>query len=639
MYRIRSSIISSFFLLFWASIAWPQDPEPAPDSDIALPPTDVQAGPLDDLVVSTPTLTESPLAAVASSTTLITAEQIERSGFNLVADVLRTVPGLDIVQTGPRGGLTSVFLRGTNSNQTKVLFNGIPLNDPSSAGRAFDFSSMSVDMIERIEVVRGPQSTLYGSDAIGGVINIITRRGQGPTSVTASFMGGSYGTTRNGGSVSGGNDKLYYAVGGSYFYSDGFSAASMRTGATEADSHRLGTVIGRFGWTPTDQVEIDYVFRWIDARTEIDDASFTIGSPPVDDPTRLNLADSFVTGLKGRWSILDGGITQHLAMSLTDYNRSDLDDVFGTSSFTGQTLLLDYHADLLLFACNTLIVGADHWNESAANSFGDDSSQYKSGVYLQDQWQISDRWSLTVGLRWDEYNRAGAAQTYQIRSVYDVQETGTSFHGTLGTGFRVPSLAENTPPFGNIDLAPEKSRGWDVGVTQRLLDDTMQVEATYFRNDIENLILFDPTVPPFGRLENIGNAKTHGVEVVGIWYLMPDTWLNGTYTRTDTTDLDSGFTLPRRPRDKGTAGITHRFCRCRAETSLYALFVGDRFDARDESVVLDGYTLLNLAGHFDLTDRMQCFYRFDNLLNQQYEEITGFGAASSSAFGGLRMVW
>lgn len=603
-----------------------------------LPETVVEAELSGETPVTTPTRTDSPIGDVGSATTVIDAEMIDRRHSAMVEEVLRSTPGLDVVRSGPTGGLTTVFLRGANGAQTKVLMDGVPLNDPSSATRAFDFSTLSTDDIERIEIVRGPQSTLYGSDAIGGVVNIITKRGQGPMQARATFLGGSYGTNRDAINVSGGTNKFHYSAGGSFLYTNGFSAASTRLGNTEADSDRLGTATGRFGWTPSENFEVDYVFRWLDSRTEIDDAGFSIGQPPVDDPTRLNLTNGFFSGVTARSFAFDGGVEQRVSYYLTDYRRRDTDDLFA-ASFEGQTMQFEYQANLQLTETNLLTAGADHWNEGAENSYSAAASQYKSGVYLQDQIQLGERSINTVGFRWDDYNFAGPAQTYQFRSVYKLDEIGTSFHGSLGTGFRVPSLAENQLPFGNPNLSPEESRGWDFGVAQRLLGDTVRVEFSYYRNDFTNLILFDPTIPPFGGLVNIGRARTHGVEVIGLCYLTDATWLNATYTRTDTLNIDTGAPLPRRPRDKGTVGITHRFCDCRAEMTLYAILVGERTDSNDGSLLLGSYTLLNLAGQYDVTDRLQFIYRFDNLLNQHYEEVTGFGSPSASAFAGVNVRW
>ena len=192
---------------------------------------------MDDLVV-TATRLATPRGELASSVTVITAEEIQRRQYRSVPHALRSVPGLHVVQTGGPGQQTSVFMRGANSNHTLVLIDGVEASDPSSPAGAVDFSNLWLDNVERIEIVRGPQSTLYGSDAMGGIINIITKRGEGPPTARARFMGGSYGTTRDAVSVSGGTCRYDYSLSGSYFYADGFSAASERLGAVEDDHHR-----------------------------------------------------------------------------------------------------------------------------------------------------------------------------------------------------------------------------------------------------------------------------------------------------------------------------------------------------------------------------------------------------------------
>lgn len=612
--------------------------EPEDDAEADFPPTIVEgvldpAAPLSADVAITPTRTNANIAAVGSSTTVITEQQIEQTGSFSVANVLRQAVGIDVVQTGPVGGLTTVFMRGANGQHTKVLMDGIPVNDPSSAARAFDFSTLAVDNIERIEVVRGPQSTLYGSDAIGGVINIITKKGEGPMSIRANAFGGAYGTNRDYLQISGGDQWVNYSAAGSFNYTDGFSAASERLGNVEDDAFRLGTANGRFGLTPADAIDIDFIFRWSDARAEIDDAAFSIGAPPTDDLTRLNLTQTFFSKAQARWDSLDGGVEQRVAIMLTDYQRRDTDDFF-PASFEGQTRKAEYQANLLLTDTNLFTFGANHVDESAANSFGTDAAQFNSSVYIQDQFQLGERLSNTIGFRWDDYNVAGAAETYQFRSVFDIYETNTSLHGTLGTGFRAPSLAENLAPFGNANLRPERSRGWDLGVTQYMLDNTLRIETNYFRNDFTDLILFNPNVAPFGQLENIGKARSHGVEVIAAWQIRPDTNVFANYTRTDTVG-DDGAPLPRRPRDKGTVGLTYNYDCNRAEVTLYANLVGPRFDSNNGTNELAGYTLLNLAGHYEINDCWQFYYRFDNLLNQHYEIVTGYATPAFSAFGGL----
>ncbi len=614
-------------------------PDAAPVPDTApgempwevLPPTTVvgEIAP-GETPVTTPTQTLAPAGQVGSATTVITGEQIRASGHSTVSDVLRGSTGVDVVQQGPPGGLTSVFLRGAESRHTKVLLDGIPVNDPSSASRLFDFSTLSVDSIERIEIVRGPQSTLHGTDAIGGVINVITQRGEGPATATGRVMGGSYGTVRGSANVSGGTSQYHYALGGSMLYVDGFSAVA---GGTD-DMHRLGTATGRLGWNLTEDLEVEYIFRWSDGQTGIDSIDFFGTGLPIDDPSRYYLVQSYFSRLQTRWDTLDGIFQHRLAFDFTDYQREDTGGDFGfPTGFAGQTRKIEYQTDVRVTCDNTLTFGVDYLDESGIDTYGNDGSQNKYGIYLQDQFQLFERFTGIVGFRWDDWNQAGPAQTYQFRTVYDIEETGTSLHGTLGTGFYAPSLSELA--FGVPDLQPERSKGWDAGATQRLLDDRLVLEGYYFRNDFRNLLVFDFGIPPFGALDNIGKARTHGVELMGTWYLTPDTTFNSSYTRTDSLNVDTGNVLPRRPRNKTMTGVAHRFLDGRANANLYALFHSSSQDT--DGSRLAGYTLLNLAGHYQMTDRLRWFCRFDNLLDQEYEVIRGYNTPRFSAFGGFEI--
>ena len=269
-----------------------------------------------DTVIS-PNRQPTPLDQTGSAVDVITSEYIDqispRGGQTTVAEVLRGRLGLDVVRSGGPGGITSVFLRGANSGQTKVLLDGIPLNDPSNAGRSFDFSTLSVDNIERIEVLRGPQSMVYGSDAIGGVVNIITQRGQGPLSVRATGFGGTYNTGQTGLHASGGDEQKYYSVGGSFFSTGGISSASARNGNTEHDSFNLGTVSGRFGYNLGETWNVDYVFRYIDAAAEIDDA-FSFAPPflPIDNLNRKNLIKGFSNRVQLSNWLVDGLVQQRV---------------------------------------------------------------------------------------------------------------------------------------------------------------------------------------------------------------------------------------------------------------------------------------------------------------------------------------
>ncbi|MFM2097106.1 MAG: hypothetical protein RIS70_4230, partial [Planctomycetota bacterium] len=272
-----------------------------PETVVLGRPGNFPAEPLGEGEILSANRTPTSISDTGSSYTVITREAIDSRQQPFVSDVLRGTVGLDVtrqggldvVRQGGAGSNTSVFLRGANSQHTKVLIDGIPVNDPSNPTRGFDFSTLSVDNIDRIEILRGPQSVLYGSDPLGGVVNIITVRGSGPTRLKASIMGGSYGTTQESITASGGGDRAYFSLSGSYFNSNGISQGNALRGNTEPDGFHNGTVGGRVGFNASEEWNIDYVFRYNDAHLDIDDYNFGPGPPVIDNLLRANLTRAF----------------------------------------------------------------------------------------------------------------------------------------------------------------------------------------------------------------------------------------------------------------------------------------------------------------------------------------------------------
>ncbi|HTN75471.1 MAG TPA: TonB-dependent receptor [Pirellulaceae bacterium] len=598
------------------------------------------AQPLAEDQAITPTRTPTLIGKTGTALTVITQQDIANSEMSSVAEVLRGKTGLDVVRSGGPGGQTSVFLRGANSQQTKVLLDGIPMNDPSNATRGFDFSSLDVENIERIEVLRGPQSLLYGSDAIGGVVNVITKRGNGPTTATVSGMGGSFGTYRTAANVSGGDDLKYFSLGGSYLATDGISAASKYNGNTENDGFKNGTLSGRFGITPSDQVNIDYVFRYTDADAKVDSFDFATGLP-FDNFTERNLLNAFYNRVQMQSLFLDGGIEQIVGFSLTDYHRRDTDPgPYVSPVFDGQSRTVDWQLNCLLTETNTFTVGAQYYAEDASpTSFPAatpdlQASQYTKGLFLQDQWQIRDNWYASVGVRWDDNSRAGPAQTYRANSLYTIEEVNGDIHGSIGTGFRAPALAENLFQYGNPNLLPERSKGWDYGYTQRLFDNRFSIDATYFRNDFQDLIIFDYNT---FALENIGLSRAMGVELTGNWQVVENTRLYSNYTLTNTLDLETDQPLLRRPRNKATVGIDQYLLERQLRIGAYMLYVGDRLDTQDR--VLNEYAVVNLNSSYYFSPRAELFARMDNVFNERYEEVAGYGVPGVAGYAGMNLTW
>ena len=610
-----------------------------PETVVPWRPEPFPANPITDETLVTPSRNVTSTAANATSVTVITEEQIQRSGQTSVLEVLRGTPGLDVIQAGGVGRQTSVFLRGANSEHTKVLLDGIPLNDPSGPNRGFDFSTLSVDNIERIEVVRGPQSLFHGSDAIGGVINIITRRGEGPLAIRTSLMGGSFGTHQERIQFSGGDACKYYSFAASYLDTDGISAIGRRFNASERDGHQNATFSGRYGWTPNDGLSVDYVFRYTDADSEID--GFL-----VDELNRDNRLQQFFQNVQLRSAAAEGRIEQKVGFSLTDYNRLDTNPgLFGTPEFEGDSRQVYYQANLLLTDTNTLSAGVDYLHEEALSSGRPQESQNLRGVYVQDSLRILDRFFTTVGVRRDEHSIAGDAETYRCTQLVHV-DCETRLHASLGRGFKAPSIAQRSVNFfgGNPLLRPEFSKGWDVGVERALLQGSVIVDVTYFRSNFVDLIVFDPTLTdllnPFGRLNNVGDARSSGVELSADVCVTPCTTLTATYTFTDTLNLNDHVPLLRRPRNKAWFNLEHRFCGDLASLNAYLLYVGPRHDfGTVDFVELDDYVTLNLAGSYRWNESWQLFARIDNITDTDYEETFGFATPGISGYAGVNYDW
>jgi vitamin B12 transporter len=365
----------------------------------------------------------------------------------------------------------------------------------------------------------------------------------------------------------------------------------------------------------------------------VDDFSFLTGLP-VDNGHRANLNDQFFQRIQATNLLLDGAIENRAGFSLADYDRFDTDSgPFLDPLFQGQTRKIDWQTNLRLTDWNTFSLGADYFEEEALSTSVPQTAQNDAGFYVQDTIELWDRWFTTLGHRWDDHSAAGHAETYRCTTLYRVRATGTAFRGSIGTGFRAPSLAENFFPFGNPNLQPETSKGWDYGIEQPFLRDRLVVGATYFRNDFQNLIIFDPTTFV---LDNIGQALATGVEISALVRWNRSTDITLAHTHTDTRDLATGLRLLRRPRDKVSLTVSRRFMCDRARANLYLLYVSDR---RDTGFILDDYLLANASGTYDWNERVQFFTRIDNLFDTDYEEVAGFGVAGLSAYGGVNVLW
>lgn len=601
---------------------------------------------LDPMVV-TANRTPTPAAEVGSAVTLITRKELENRQTQLVSDVLREVPGVAVSRTGPVGQPTQLRIRGAEANQTLVLIDGIAANDPS-AESDFDFAHLLADDVERVEVLRGPQSALYGSDAIGGVVNIITRRGQGPIGESVSIEGGGYGTVAARASVSGGNDDADFRIGAAGLLTDGVSAAAR---GLEADGYRNGTIYAKIGLRPTEMVDIDVTGRYTRFRTDAD--GFIGGLGAIDTKDDVDGAN-FLGRVQGKLKLLDGRWEHIVGLSYLDDSRDYRDgDGVITADYRGKTTKVDYQTNLSLDSSwltpaeHRFTFAADHQEQQADSDSGFASFSRRigsTGLVGQYQLGLFDDLFLTASVRHDINDLFRDTTTYRLTGAYTVEATGTKLRASYGTGVKNPTLFElygftNTYR-GNPDLKPEKAEGWDAGFDQQIWGDRVVLDATYFEQRISNLIVGSGQTS-----SNLpGTATARGVELGLSVVPVDNLTIRASYTYTDAEDA-AGQELVRRPRDLASLNVNYRFLDDAANVNLGVTYTGSQKDlAFDEAyntspVTLDGYTLVNIAASYQVTPSVQVYGRLDNLLDEKYEEVWTYGSLRRAGYLGMKVTF
>ncbi|MCJ7682329.1 MAG: TonB-dependent receptor, partial [Candidatus Aminicenantes bacterium] len=445
---------------------------------------------------------ETPERETASSVTVITREELEAFKYQTVLDALEQVMGISFTQNGPPGSAASLFIRGANPEHTKVMMDGVELNDPITPGRTFDFGLLRIENIERIEILRGPQSTLYGSDAMGGVVNIITRKGRGNPMLEVSTETGSYGSRGVNAQISGEKAIWDYAVGASLFENDGVSAAgSAYEGNEEKDGSRNRSFSWKFGLNPDRRLSFDFTVRSIHSRLDID----SFGGPYGDDPNNIQNYRTFLIKGGVRALLHNNRWEQTLNLSMVDYDRkqdnpTDPLHPFDSEKGEYQSRLskIDWQNNLYLNEAQTLTFGVEGIQERGESIYESDGmfGPYASlfplqkvstmGIYVQDSLRFRGRFFAAAGVRLDVHNRFGRVLSYRIAPAYLFPSTGTKIRASFGTGFKAPSLyqlyAPGTfyGPIGNEALVPEKSTGWEVGMEQSFFEKMLVIRAGYF---------------------------------------------------------------------------------------------------------------------------------------------------------------
>lgn len=623
-----------------------------------------QSTQLPELVVTSPTLVPTPIAQIASSVTVITAQDIEREQLRTVPDALKTVPGLNVVQSGGPGGLTSVFMRGTDSRHTKVLIDGIDVSDPSTVTRVFDLGQMLTADVDRIEVLRGPQSGLYGADALGGVISITTRKGEGPAKATAMVEGGSFGRFNQTASLSGSQDMFNYA----------FNVAHVRAPSTPVtppelvppgrrinnDFYDNTTYSHRLGFDPNENLSFNWFARSTYAKLRFTGEDFNF-FPSV--PAELQSSqgtNQFFTRGEAIWTLFDGRFKNYFGVNYTDHRTSRFAPDLGFGAFNaldqGERVKYDWRGIATVMPGQMVVFGLERERESlnTTSSFGSSldahtASNGNSAGYVELQSEYQNRYFFVANVRHDVNDAFGPHTTYRVAPAVIVPETETKLKSSYGTGFKAPTLFQmfvNFPPFffGNPNLKPETSTGYDFGFEQPLLDNRVRFGATYFHNDVKDFIspvtiAIDPIFGAIQQYDNVSQFESRGVEAFAAAIVNAYWKLRADYTYTQVSAADE-FALLRKPKHKAslTAIWTPTDQLTLSTTVLYVSSWRDILRG-NTSVHLDqpGYTVVNLAANYVVNQNVTAFARIDNLFDKRYQNPNGYLQTGFGIYGGLRL--
>jgi vitamin B12 transporter len=622
---------------------------------------------------------QGPQAAIGSAVTSISGEELERRQIRVVSDALRELPGVAVNRSGPVGAATEIRVRGAEANQSLVFLDGVRINDPA-AGTEFDFANLLALEVERIDVLRGPQSALYGSDAIGGVVNIVTRKGEpGPTRLRANIEGGSFNTVTGAASVSGGTEAYDYLFAGQGFSTRGVSTAKRfdafsPTRSLDRDGYKSGTGLAKVSARLTENLEVSGVARYTEFDADRDGFGAASDGYPFAaavDSRDHEKGKQFFGRAQAKATLLDGAWDHVLGLSYTNQDRRSFDGTdLKTFASLGEMTRFDYQTNVRLRtsgalpASHVLTFGADHTRDAVesftAFPFPADApnplANHIDNAALVGQYQIGlfERLFVTGSIRQDFNDRFEEATTYRLASAYTFDQTKTKIRASWGTGVKNPTTFELFGFSGdfipNGDLEPERGEGWDAGFDQPLWSGRIVLDATYFQQRVKDLIsnetVADPADPTgfVTRPINLaGGSKIDGVELGLTIKPIDGLSLRSAYTFTDGEDA-TGATLTRRPRHIASFNANYAFREGKANVNLGVVHNGrqkdNAFDAvtfARTAVPLKAFTLVSLAASYKVHQKAEVYGRIENLFDKQYEEVLTYRTPGRAAYGGVKV--
>lgn len=604
-------------------------------------------------VVVTANRSAQPIERVGASVTVLTQAAIEARQTPAVVELLAQTPGVSFTRNGGVGTSTGVNIRGAESQHTVVLIDGVKLNDPSSTQGGFNFGNLLVGDTARIEVLRGAQSTLWGSQAIGGVVNIVTAEPTEALQGSLDAEAGARGTTYFRGGVGGANERVSWRLAASRYDTDGFSAFAK---GTEDDGYTNTGLSGRLNVKVTDAVSLDLRSVWSSGRNDFD--AFN------GDSREYGKTQELVAYAGLNFDLLDGRFRNRIGYAHTDTDRRNFnpDNKVQTLTFDaeGQNRRWEYQGAFAVTEALNATFGLEHeksemktrspgdWNPNPA--FGRGEAELNS-AYGQVQWTVLDGLTLTGGLRYDDHAQYGDNLLGQVAAAWALNEGDTVVRASWGQGFRAPGLYELYSEYGNLNLQPEEFDSWEIGVEQRLFDRAV-VSATYFNRQADNEIRYNgcstPSTDPlctvngagrWGYYRNVQKTEAQGVELVGRVDVTERLNVSANYTWTDAKSASGateGKRLTRRPEHMANFAADYAFA-FGLKTGVAVRYVGETFNNDANTVKVDAYTLVDLRASYPINDTLEVYGRIENAFDEDYQTVLNYGAPGRGVFGGVRV--
>lgn len=583
---------------------------------------------LDTIIVNGSRLDQT-MTEIGSSVSVITRDDLEELGVDFALDAIATAPGVTVNQNGAFGGNASVRIRGASNDQTLVLIDGVPVNDPTGTGGGYNFAYLDTDTIERIEVLKGPQSTLWGSDAIGGVVSITTKRPTEGLSGTVFGEYGSFNTLRGGASISNANEIGDFRLAATGLTTDGISKADEANGNSEDDGYDSQTVSAKGGLNLPASVRLETSLMWSDAESEYD--SYAFGAQgSVADGDEVTNSETLSGNITLKAPLFDGRLENLVQIGYADIERENTSNGVQSYFTEGDRVLFRYQGTFAINDTNTLAFGTER-EETSAN----EQESSIDSLFALYEFKPVDNLTLTGGIRVDDHETFGSETTGRVAAAWTATDQLT-FKASWGQGFKAPSIFQSTyictfcgltAP--NTNLKAETSEAYDIGVQWQSADERIVLGATLFDQETENMIDFSYTAG----YDNIALVDSQGGELTGAYAI--NNWLGiaASYTFIDSED-GNGNALARLP--ESTGNISASFDPDGPFSgAVLVRYNGE--EANTDGSKLDSWTRVDLTGSYDLNETVEIYGRIENLLDEEYQQILGYGTPGLSGSVGVRL--